>query len=62
MCVVREAGRATTKREVVANQEWKTVQDEDAQNVQLLDLSNQILELTKAMHQAMAAETLKKTH
>jgi len=47
--------RADEKREVLANQQWKTVQDEDAQNVELLQLSHQILELTKAVHEATAA-------
>jgi hypothetical protein len=42
--------RADAKRQVVANLQWQTVQEEDRQNVRLLDLSNQILELTKAVH------------
>ena len=29
---------------------WQTVQEEEHQNEQLLQLSNQILELTKAIH------------
>jgi hypothetical protein len=40
---------------VLANQEWKTVQDEDAQNEELLRISKQILELTKAVHEVTAA-------
>ena len=44
------------KREVLANQQWATVQDEDKQNVELLELSRQILELTKAVHAATAAQ------
>jgi hypothetical protein len=43
--------RADAKRQVIANQEWRTVQEEDHQNQQLLDLSAQILELTKAVHE-----------
>jgi hypothetical protein len=35
---------------VVANLEWRTVREEDKQNRELIDLSNQILELTKAIH------------
>jgi len=35
---------------VLANRQWETVQDEDRQNVELLDLSRQILELTNAVH------------
>jgi hypothetical protein len=42
--------RADSKREVLANQQWATVQDEDQQNEELLELSRQILELTKALH------------
>jgi hypothetical protein len=39
--------RADAKRQVIANEQWTTVQDEDKQNNELLDLSRQILELTK---------------
>jgi hypothetical protein len=35
------------KREVIANQQWATVQEEDVQNKELLDLSHQILDLTE---------------
>jgi hypothetical protein len=42
--------RADTKHQVVADQQWQTVQNEDTQNEELLDLSHQILELTKAVH------------
>jgi uncharacterized membrane protein len=52
--VMISQNRADEKREVVANQQWKMVQDEDEQNVELLKLSNQILELTKAVHAATA--------
>jgi hypothetical protein len=34
----------------VADLQWNTVQEEDKQNQQLLDLSHQILDLTKAVH------------
>jgi uncharacterized membrane protein len=53
--VMISQNRADEKREVVANQQWKMVQDEDAQNLELLQLSHQILELTKAVHAATAA-------
>jgi uncharacterized membrane protein len=53
--VMISQNRADEKREVIANQEWQTVQLENGQNVQLLDLSNQILELTKAVNAAMEA-------
>src|SRR5215510_8745402 len=48
--VMISQNRADAKRQVVADLQWQTVQEEDTQNVQLLDLSNQILELTKAVH------------
>src|SRR5215467_12771326 len=48
--VMISQNRADAKRQVVANLQWQTVQEEDKRNQQLLDLSNQILELTKAIH------------
>ena len=48
--VLISQNRADAKRQVLADQQWKTVQEEDRQNEQLLQLSNQILELTKAIH------------
>jgi uncharacterized membrane protein len=45
--VLISQNRADAKRQVIANEQWKTVQEEDKQNVQLLAISNQILELTK---------------
>jgi uncharacterized membrane protein len=48
--VLISQNRADEKRQVVAGQQWATVQEEDRQNVKLLELSNQILELTKAVH------------
>ena len=48
--VMISQNRADAKRQVVANLEWKTVQEEDRQNEELIKLSNQILELTKAIH------------
>jgi uncharacterized membrane protein len=50
--VMISQNRADAKREVLANQEWTTVQEEDRQNDELLELSHQILELTKALHAA----------
>jgi hypothetical protein len=40
--------RADAKRQVDADQQWQTVKEEDNQNQELLTLSKQILELTKA--------------
>ena len=39
--------RADARRQVIANEQWKTVQKEDKQNKELLDLSSQIFQLTK---------------
>jgi uncharacterized membrane protein len=48
--VMISQNRADTKRQVVADLQWRTVQEEDRQNQQLLALSEQILELTEAVH------------
>jgi uncharacterized membrane protein len=48
--VMISQNRADAKRQVVADLQWKTVKEEDRQNEELLQLSNQILELTKAIH------------
>jgi uncharacterized membrane protein len=53
--VMISQNRADAKRQVVADLQWKTVREEDTQNEQLLDPSNQILELTKAIHSATGA-------
>jgi uncharacterized membrane protein len=55
--VMISQNRADAKRVVLANQQWETVQDEDKQNLELLDLSQQILELTKAVHGAMLSKS-----
>jgi uncharacterized membrane protein len=61
--VMISQNRAEAKREVIAGEQWETVQEEDRQNQellklsqeqddqnkQLIDLSNQILTLTKQM-------------
>jgi uncharacterized membrane protein len=53
--VMISQNRADAKQQVLADQEWRTVQEEDQQNRELLALSNQILELTREVH-AFAAE------
>jgi uncharacterized membrane protein len=53
--VMISQNRADAKRQVLADQEWQTVKEEDQQNEELLKLSNQILELTRAIHQFTAA-------
>ena len=54
--VMISQNRADAKRQVVADQQWQTVKEEDKQNQELLDLSNQILELTKAIHATAARD------
>ena len=48
--VMISQNRADTKRQVIADQQWQTVKEADKQNEELLSLSNQILELAKAIH------------
>jgi uncharacterized membrane protein len=48
--VMISQNRADEKRQVLADNQWKIVQYEEAQNDQLIELSKQILELTKAIH------------
>ena len=55
--VMISQNRADEKRQLLADHEWQTVQEEEQQNEQLLHLSNQILELTKAIHQMTAAQS-----
>ncbi len=45
--VMISQNRADAKRQVIADEQWNTVQTEDKQNVELIALSKQILELTK---------------
>ena len=45
--VMISQNRADAKRQVIADQQWRTVQEEEQQNNQLLDLSRQILRLTQ---------------
>ncbi|HKD94736.1 MAG TPA: DUF1003 domain-containing protein [Gaiellaceae bacterium] len=44
--VMISQNRADAKRQVIADAQWQMIKEEDAQNVQLLDLSRQILSLT----------------
>jgi uncharacterized membrane protein len=48
--VMISQNRTDAKRQVAADLQWRTVREEDEQNQQLLQLSNQILDLTKAIH------------
>jgi uncharacterized membrane protein len=53
--VMISQNRADEKRQVLADQQWRTVQDEEQQNEELLRLSNQILELTQTIRATSAA-------
>ena len=55
--VMISQNRADAKRQVIAGQQWQTVKEEDSQNRELLDLSNQILELTKEVHSYTSARS-----
>jgi uncharacterized membrane protein len=58
--VMISQNRADAKRQVVADQQWQTVKEEDTQNHELLDLSNQILELTKEVHAYTSSRSVAK--
>jgi len=53
--VMISQNRADEKRQVLADNQWEIVQAEEAQNEQLIQLSTQILELTKAIHELTVA-------
>jgi uncharacterized membrane protein len=55
--VMISQNRADEKRQVLADHQWQTVQEEEHQNEQLLQLSNQILELTRAIHAMNSARS-----
>ncbi len=50
--VLISQNRAAIKDHILADAQWAMVQREDIQNQEILVLSNQILELTKAVHEA----------
>jgi uncharacterized membrane protein len=54
--VMISQNRADEKRQVLADNQWKIVQFEEAQNDQLIELSKQILELTKVIHSFALAQ------
>jgi len=45
--VMISQNRADAKRQAIADEQWNMVKEEDKQNVELIDLSRQILALTK---------------
>ena len=55
--VMISQNRADERRQVIANEQWQTVQREEQQNERLLRLSNEILDLAKEIHAAGAPAT-----
>jgi len=55
--VMISQNRADEKRQVIADEAWRTVQQEEQQNERLLRLSNEILDLTKQIHATSATTT-----
>jgi uncharacterized membrane protein len=53
--VMISQNRADEKRQVIADEAWQTVQEEEQQNERLLRVSDQILDLTKQIHAATAS-------
>ncbi len=49
--VMISQNRADAKRQILADHQWDLVQAEDRENKELLAISNQILTLTKQVHQ-----------
>src|SRR5204862_7786057 len=58
--VMISQNRADAKRQVLADEQWHTVQEEERQHKQLLELSQQILALTKEVRGY--ADTAKDDH
>ena len=54
--VMISQNRAAAKQQAIADQEWRTVQEEDHQNQELLDLSRHILQLTKEVRALTAQQ------
>jgi uncharacterized membrane protein len=54
--VMISQNRADEKRQVLADHQWTLVQEEEAQNEELIKISREIHELTKAIHQATVAD------
>jgi uncharacterized membrane protein len=56
--VMISQNRADARRQIIADQQWQTVKEEDQQNEELLMLSHQILELTKAIHASTGSRSV----
>ena len=54
--VMISQNRGDAARQVFADHQWKMIRGEEKQNEELLNLSNQILELTRAIHQTTVAK------
>jgi uncharacterized membrane protein len=55
--VMISQNRQDDARRLLADREWELVQSEERQNKELIGLSRQILDLTKAIHQLTLAHT-----
>jgi uncharacterized membrane protein len=55
--VMISQNRADEKRQVLADQQLTTVRQEEQQNEELIHISNQILDLTKAIHAMTIAQS-----
>lgn len=53
--VLISQNRADEKRQVLADQQWQTVQEEELQNERLIEMSDEILELTRSIHATTTA-------
>jgi uncharacterized membrane protein len=53
--VMISQNRADERRQVLADNQWQLVQDENTQNEQLLAISRQLLEITRDVHTLTAA-------
>jgi uncharacterized membrane protein len=53
--VMISQNRADARRQVIADQQWRTVREEETQDKELLDLSRQILSLTKEVRSLAGA-------
>jgi uncharacterized membrane protein len=54
--VMISQNRADARRQIVADQQWKTVKEEDEQNAELLHLSRRTLALTEELHRVATAD------
>ena len=55
--VMISQNRQEDARRQLADEEWRVVQSEERQNEELISLSSQILNLTKAIHELTVAHT-----